>query len=156
MSECLFCQSGFQSQKLAENDFFYIVADQSPVGPGHLLVIPKRHIETYFELEKQEADTLWEMLSKAKEICRSESILKIYQKVIQTSNRPKVVKFCQEALENWEKPITGYNIGINNGLSAGQTIFHLHIHLIPRFDGDIADPTGGVRFVIPEKANYRN
>ncbi len=98
--------------------------DAYPVSPGHALLIPRRHIPTWFEANAEERDALIGAMDAAKT-------------VIEKAHRPN-----------------GYNIGINCGAAAGQTIFHLHIHLIPRFEGDVADPRGGVRHVIPDKANY--
>lgn len=152
---CLFCRDNFIEQNIYENEYFYLVIDQNPVNPGHLLIIPKRHIQTYFELTREEFGHLQEMVLKAKELCHSDQVLAFYQKTVKTTENEITRQWCQLAIDNWGKEITGYNLGSNNGLSAGQTIFHLHIHLIPRFDGDIDDPTGGVRFIIPERANYR-
>lgn len=152
---CLFCQTEFQAGRLAENEFFYIVADQNPVAPGHLLIIPKRHVATIFELDEKEFASLQKMLIGARSLSHSETVKEFYQKLAVTSERAKTREFCQLALDNWDKEITGYNVGINNGESAGQTIFHLHVHLIPRFWGDVENPVGGVRFVIPQLANYR-
>lgn len=101
------------------------VEDTSPVTRYHMLVIPKRHCETYFELTKQErcdADTLLERLRR-------------------------------RVLEK-DPSVTGFNIGTNAGVSAGQTVFHTHIHLIPRRDHDTPHPRGGVRGVIPDKMDY--
>lgn len=153
---CLFCQEHFRLEQLFSNQHFFAVADGSPVNPGHLLIIPYRHIEDYFSLSRAEATSLYDMLIQGKAHCRDERIKQGYEKTLSNKeSRGKSKQFAKLAIENWDKKITGYNIGINNGLSAGQTIFHLHIHLIPRFDGDLADPTGGVRFVIPQRGNYR-
>jgi len=101
-----------------------VIRDGYPVSPGHTLVIPKRHVGSFFQVTPDERSDLLALLDDAK---------------------------AQMGLEF--KP-DGYNIGINDGPAAGQTVPHLHIHLIPRYDGDRADPRGGVRWVIPEKANY--
>lgn len=153
---CLFCQESFRLEKLFSNQHFFAVADGSPVNPGHLLIIPYRHVEDYFSLNKEEAASLYDMLNQGKAHCRDEQIRQGYLRTLANQQgRGKSKQFTSLAIENWDKKITGYNIGINNGLSAGQTVFHLHIHLIPRFNGDVADPTGGVRFVIPQRGNYR-
>lgn len=101
-----------------------VIRDGFPVSPGHTLVIPCRHIGSFFELEADERDDLMGLLEAAK-------------KALDVEFHP-----------------AGYNIGINDGQAAGQTVPHLHIHLIPRYDGDCADPRGGVRWVIPERADY--
>ena len=98
--------------------------DGYPVSPGHSLIVPKRHTGSFFTLSEQERQALLVLLDQAKAAAEAEL-------------RPD-----------------GYNIGINDGPAAGQTVPHLHIHLIPRFKGDQADPRGGVRWVVPEKADY--
>ena len=106
------------------NDSGLVIRDGFPVSNGHTLVIPKRHVVSFFSLRPEERNDLMKLLDKAK-------------KQLDAELAPQ-----------------GYNIGINDGPAAGQTVFHLHIHLIPRYDGDREDPRGGVRWIIPEKANY--
>jgi diadenosine tetraphosphate (Ap4A) HIT family hydrolase len=101
-----------------------VIRDGYPVAPGHTLIIPRRHVASFFDIDAVERDSLMTLLEEAK-----------------------------RRLDKEFKP-DGYNIGINDGASAGQTVSHLHIHLIPRYEGDRADPRGGVRWVIPEKADY--
>ncbi len=98
--------------------------DHYPVTPGHALIIPRRHVADWFEATSEEQHALTEALTIARQ-------------TIQEKHKPD-----------------GFNIGINIGEAAGQTIFHLHIHLIPRYKGDEADPRGGVRKLFPEKARY--
>jgi len=100
------------------------IRDGYPVSPGHTLLIPKRHTASFFDLSQQERADLLGLLDRAK-----------------------------LALDREFQP-QGYNIGINDGTAAGQTVPHLHVHLIPRFVGDVPDPRGGVRWVIPDKAKY--
>ena len=107
-----------------QNDHGLVIRDGFPISPGHTLIIPKRHTGSFFDLTEAERSDLLLLLDKAK-----------------------------LDLENEFKP-DGYNIGINDGPAAGQTVPHLHIHLIPRYAGDRADPRGGVRWIIPEKADY--
>ena len=109
---------------ILESDMCMAIYDQYPVSKGHVLVIPRRHMKDYFGLSQQEIKDLWVMVEKVKEF-----------------------------LESKYKP-DGYNIGFNVGMAAGQTIDHVHIHVIPRYKGDMEDPTGGVRHVIPEKGKY--
>ncbi len=123
--ECPFCHDNIKSKTVAELNLVVACEDTSPVTPGHLLIIPKRHCMDFFHMtpeEQMDANNLLTILSR------------------------KILKS--------DPSITGFNIGINNGESAGQTIFHCHIHLIPRRDGDTPEPRGGVRGVIPEKMNY--
>ena len=118
---CVFCQI---NEIVLENDLALAFYDKYPVNKGHLLIIPKRHVEQYFDLTEQERMSIDQLLFEGK-------------KIIDEQYQPD-----------------GYNIGINCGEAAGQTIFHVHIHLIPRFRGDMEDPRGGVRGVIPEKRIY--
>jgi diadenosine tetraphosphate (Ap4A) HIT family hydrolase len=107
-----------------ENATAMVIRDGFPVSPGHTLLIPKRHTGSFFDLSEQERSDLLALLDRAKRMLDAEL-------------QPQ-----------------GYNIGINDGAAAGQTVPHLHVHLIPRFDGDLPDPRGGVRWVIPAKAKY--
>ena len=121
--DCPFCQ--IPSDRLFyEGDRVVGLWDRFPVSPGHALLIPRRHVPSWFEATPAEQLELIQAL----EIARQE---------IGHRHRPD-----------------GYNIGINDGKAAGQTVFHLHVHLIPRYAGDVDVPAGGVRHVIPELANY--
>ncbi len=109
---------------LGDNEYAVWILDAHPVSPGHSLVIPKRHVESLFETTAAEREAILSLLDRAQQ------------------------HVCQQ-----HSP-AGYNIGINEGFAAGQTVLHLHVHLIPRFLGDTDRRRGGVRWVIPEKANY--
>jgi diadenosine tetraphosphate (Ap4A) HIT family hydrolase len=122
-SICPFCVLPAE-QILLANRHGVVVRDGFPVSPGHTLVIPRRHLASYFDLQEEERNALLALLEGAK-----------------------------RALDSEFQP-DGYNIGINDGAAAGQTIPHLHLHLIPRYTADQADPRGGVRWVIPQKADY--
>jgi diadenosine tetraphosphate (Ap4A) HIT family hydrolase len=100
------------------------IFDAYPLSPGHTLIIPKRHIASFFETSEAERADLIRLLEQAKQH-------------LAMSYKPD-----------------GFNIGINDGIAAGQTVMHLHIHLIPRYCGDVPDPRGGVRWLLPEKAAY--
>jgi diadenosine tetraphosphate (Ap4A) HIT family hydrolase len=109
---------------LKETQYSLIIRDGYPISKGHSLIIPKRHIASLFEANEAEQHDLLQALTWAK-----------------------------KQLDLEFKP-DGYNIGINEGDAGGQTVMHLHIHLIPRYQGDSEDPRGGVRWVFPEKADY--
>ena len=126
MTDCLFCKIE-KSKIVSENDFFIVVRDNYPVTELHTLIILKRHIASYFELDDSEKISLINILDKQK----------------------------NSLLQN-DSTITGFNIGINDGVDAGQTIMHFHAHLIPRRTGDVQNPRGGIRGVIPEKQNYES
>jgi diadenosine tetraphosphate (Ap4A) HIT family hydrolase len=106
------------------NEFAYAIKDGFPVSDGHTLIIPRRHIASWFDTTDEERQELFKLLSLGKE------------------------KLTEEYSPD------GFNIGINDGPPAGQTVPHLHIHLIPRYKNDQEDPRGGVRWVIPSKAKY--
>ena len=121
---CLFCE--IQKERiLDQDDLCYVIRDGFPVTDLHTLVIPKRHVETYFDL---------------------------YQPELNSCNR--MIKKFKQQIEKEDDSVRGFNIGINNGEVSGQTIFHCHVHLIPRREGDVDNPRGGVRGVIPNKQEY--
>ena len=120
---CPFCNLP-ASRILGGDELAIIASDGYPVSPGHALIIPRRHVGSFFETTAAERASLLQLLDQAKVL-------------IDAGFHPDAV-----------------NIGINDGRAAGQTVPHLHIHLIPRYAGDSADPRGGVRWVLPEKAKY--
>ena len=121
---CLFCES-LTRPKVLENENAYAIWDQFPVTKHHLLILPKRHAADYFELTQVEKIACDALLNQGRDLIRSKDV-----------------------------SVTGFNIGMNCGSDAGQTIFHCHIHLIPRRKGDVSAPRGGVRHTIPGKGNY--
>ncbi|WP_199533423.1 HIT family protein [Rhodovulum sp. 12E13] len=121
---CIFCDVD-ESRVIAENELSYAIRDGFPVTPMHTLIIPKRHVADYFDLYQPELNAMHALLAEQ----RSE-------------------------LLGFDATIEGFNVGINAGGTAGQTIFHVHVHLIPRRAGDVEDPKGGVRGVIPAKQKY--
>lgn len=121
---CVFCTID-RGRIIAENELCFAIRDEFPVTPMHTLVIPKRHVADYFDLYQPELNAIYAMLATQRE------------QILST-----------------DPSVTGYNIGINSGTDAGQTIFHVHVHLIPRRNSDVADPRGGVRGVIPDKQKY--
>jgi diadenosine tetraphosphate (Ap4A) HIT family hydrolase len=121
---CPFCNQKSSVDIIAENELAFAAFDIYAVSKGHCLVITKRHIESFFEVSKEEVDALFSLVNEAKEL-----------------------------LDQRYNP-DGYNVGINVATAAGQTIPHVHIHLIPRYDGDVENPRGGVRNVIPGKGDY--
>ena len=128
MSEalCLFCDKNNTEKNtiIAENSLAYARWDNYPVSDGHAEVVPIRHVESYFDLTKDEVLAIHDISKKAKQII--------------------VSKFRPDA----------FNIGLNDGVEAGRTVHHVHQHLIPRYKGDVENPRGGVRHIIPGKGNY--
>lgn len=120
---CPFCTLD-KARVIKANPHTLAIYDSFPISPGHTLIIPKRHIASFFEASREEQAAMFELLNEMREQLLSE-------------HNPD-----------------GFNIGINDGAAAGQTVMHLHIHLIPRYKGDHPDPRGGVRWIFPEKAAY--
>ncbi len=123
MSACPFCTLP-PGRIILESPTALVIRDGFPISPGHTLIIPKRHVGSWFDITDAERDEMTLLLTQAK------------------------------AQLDQEYTPDGYNIGINDGAAAGQTVPHLHMHLIPRFTGDSEDPRGGVRWIMPEKADY--
>ncbi|MFC1671487.1 HIT family protein [Spirochaetota bacterium] len=116
--------SSSDDEVVLKNELAYAKYDEYPVNKGHILIIPFRHYSNYFGSTIDERNSLFDLVEECKQLCDKEY-----------------------------KP-DGYNVGVNINESAGQTIFHVHIHLIPRYTGDMKEPRGGVRGVIPGKQKY--
>ena len=124
MKKCIFCNK--KKHKIVYNNrYFYVLRDNFPVTQNHTLIITKKHKKSFFDLNNKEISSLFDVLKKQRKILVSK-----------------------------DKTIKSFNIGVNDGKHAGQTIKHLHIHLIPRRKGDVRNPRGGVRGVIPAKQKY--
>jgi diadenosine tetraphosphate (Ap4A) HIT family hydrolase len=131
---CPFCR--FDSTRIIlSNPRAIAINDGFPVSPGHCLIIPKRHIASFFEATREEQTALFDLLAEMR----------------QHLLNPPQTPF--DKVGSLSVP-DGFNIGINDGAAAGQTVMHLHIHLIPRYAGDQPDPRGGVRWIMPKKAQY--
>jgi ATP adenylyltransferase len=122
--ECTFCDIP-DDQKFIENELAFCISDLHPVTPGHSLIIPKRHFANYFDMNRVELEAIDDL-----------------------------TRIRRKQLLETDPAIRGFNVGVNSGVVAGQTIFHTHIHLIPRREGDTEDPRGGVRGVITGRMNY--
>jgi diadenosine tetraphosphate (Ap4A) HIT family hydrolase len=122
--QCLFCNKSKQ-KIIYSSKLLFVVRDSYPVTKHHTLIIPHRHISNFFDLNDEELNDL-----------------------------NKILKKQRTELLNLDKDITGFNVGVNAGKDAGQSIMHCHIHLIPRRKGDVENPRGGVRGVIPSKQKY--
>jgi len=120
---CPFCTVD-RSRVVDERALCFAIRDGFPISPGHTLIIPKRHVASFFDVSLEERNELMDLLQAVKQTLDAEV-------------QPQ-----------------GYNVGINDGIAAGQTVLHLHIHLIPRYNRDIEDPRGGVRWIFPSKAKY--
>lgn len=124
MECCVFCGGIEKDRVLFETRKWIAMYDKYPVSKGHVLLIPKEHYETFFDLPEQLTNSIQYWIKRIKNI-----------------------------LDDKYHP-SGYNIGVNCGKSAGQTVMHCHIHIIPRYDGDVEDPRGGVRGCVPSRMSY--
>ena len=124
LSPCPFC-SPEELDIITRSRNFYVINDNSPVTPGHCLIIPYHHIADPLELNPEEITEIWQLVQDMRKKLLAE-----------------------------DSSISGFNVGFNSGHDAGQTIFHTHIHLIPRRCGDVEKPRGGIRGVIPARQNY--
>ncbi len=123
-NSCIFCDiDAFDVQ--AENDYAYVINDAFPITEMHALIIPKRHVKTYFDLNADELGACHDLLNS-----------------------------MRSGILDEDSSVEGFNIGMNNGTVAGQTVDHCHIHLIPRREGDVINATGGVRNLIPGMGDY--
>lgn len=123
-NNCFFCKSIKNRDYTLENEYAILRFDDFPVNKGHLEIIPKRHVKDWWEATKEERIAIFDLLDEAKIM-------------VDKKYNPD-----------------GYNIGMNLGEVAGQSVMHLHVHLIPRYEGDVQNPRGGVRGVIPGKKDY--
>ncbi|MFH1637695.1 MAG: HIT family protein [Candidatus Woesearchaeota archaeon] len=155
---CPFCER-YQARKslIYENPFFYAIFDDFPVSPGHALLIPKNHMDSLTSLNTDEWRFLKFSISDVIRVIERTDLEETYEKMLKNPLNDKSEEFLEEILKNpyLSKKTEGYNIGINEGEAAGKTIEHLHAHIIPRFLGDVKDPVGGVRNIIPGKGNYK-
>lgn len=125
--QCPFCEIAFSddpSRHVLSNSTAFAIYDKYPVSPGHALIIPRRHVGSFFETTPDERADLLTLLDSMRRV----------------------------VIETFEP--AAFNIGVNDGPAAGQTVPHLHMHLIPRYSTEREDPRGGVRWVIPAKAKY--
>lgn len=121
---CPFCVIENSREIIVKSELSLAFYDGFPVSPGHALIIPKRHVSSFFDLSEEERLDMLKLADQVKKI-----------------------------LDNEFHP-DGYNIGVNVGESAGQSVFHVHMHIIPRYTGDVENPKGGVRGVIPSMQSY--
>jgi diadenosine tetraphosphate (Ap4A) HIT family hydrolase len=156
MKECPFCKID-KEKIIYENKYFYAIFDEFPVSPGHVLVIPKKHCNSILDLKEKEFLSLRSTIKEVIKKIKRKNLKLVYERMLQNPLNKKSKWFCEKVLKNrfLNKMPDGFNIGINEGKAAGQTIDHLHIHIIPRFFGDVKNPIGGIRNIIPKMGNYK-
>ncbi len=120
---CPFCHPD-PRRSLRETEHARVLLDGFPVSEGHTLIVPRRHVASLFDLEAEEIEAIWHLVSEVR--------------------RDLAERLSPD----------GFNVGLNDGEAAGQTVMHAHVHVIPRFAGDVPDPRGGVRYVVPDRARY--
>lgn len=123
MKPCIFCREP-ETEIVAENGLAIAFFDKYPVNQGHVLVVPRQHVETFFDATRDQIKAINDLIFEVK-----------------------------KHLDQRFGP-DGYNIGVNAGMAAGQTVFHLHYHIIPRYLGDVEDPRGGIRRIKPSLVSY--
>jgi len=157
---CYFCKviNGEADPFIFENRSFVSIFDTNPVNPGHALIMPKRHVASIFNLNETEHDDYFDAIYGVKQVVESTDMQSLYEDMLQrdclqerTNDHIKTVL---------QLPFLGdqpnaYTLGNNDGREAGRSIDHLHIIVLPRFKGDVENPSGGIRNVIPERAQYK-
>jgi ATP adenylyltransferase len=154
MSECLFCDE-FESREntFLENDLFRARWDQIPVSPGHAEVVPKRHVQYFDQLIDEEKEGLLKFAGEVLALIRrTDFLVAEYERILKTAStyvKPYLEKALTDTQTITRQP-DAFNHGLNDGADAGQTIPHLHYHLIPRWQGDVENPRGGIRRILGE------
>lgn len=123
-NRCVFCDRIARREVFVEGPLAVAFPDRYPLSAGHTLIVPRVHVADYFELEETVRTDLWRLVDEVK-----------------------------TRLDEQFSP-AGFNVGINVGRAAGQTVFHAHVHLVPRYEGDVPDPRGGIRHLLPQRARY--
>lgn len=159
MSECFFCKisSKPEFKPLFESDYYYAHLSDVPISPGHVELFPKRHFASITELTTEEQADLVPTINKVQQVLMNFDLKNFYQTQALDGEKRYNHYYTKRMLE---LPFlgflpSGFNIGINQGVSAGQTVMHLHIHMIPRYDGDVAEPEGGIRNYLNDLGNYK-
>lgn len=121
---CPFCDRLAEGDLVAQNDLAVAFVDRYPLNPGHTLIVPRRHEPDFLALTEAEHSAVWRLV-------------------------PQVRAYVDARYHPH-----GYNLGVNAGAAAGQTVWHAHLHVVPRYEGDVADPRGGIRWILPDRARY--
>lgn len=158
--DCYFCRVsiGQADPFIFKNHSFVSIFDTNPVNPGHALVIPRRHVVSVFDLNEEEQSDYFDAIKSVKSIIESTDLKKLYTEM---KTRDYLQGRPMEHIDHvLELPFLGkqpdaYTVGNNDGRAAGRSIDHLHVILLPRYEGDIENPRGGIRNVIPARANYQ-
>ena len=157
---CLFCKvsRGEADPFIFENRSFVGIFDTNPVNPGHALIIPKRHVASIFNLNDAEHADYFDAIKGVKRVIETTDMIELYKQMLnraQLQGRPTRPIETVLQLPFLANLPDAYTIGNNDGREAGRSIDHLHVILLPRYRGDVESPSGGIRNVIPNRANYQ-
>lgn len=157
---CYFCQvsRGEADPFIFENRSFVGIFDTHPVNPGHALVIPKRHVASIFDLDETEQSDYFAAIKGVRRVVEATNLKDLYQEMLSRDylkDRPKDHIETVLQLPFLGRKPDAYTVGNNDGREAGRSIDHLHVIILPRYQGDVEDPRGGVRNVIPGRASYQ-
>ena len=163
MDTCFFCKTLANStaanriQEL-DTDSFMVIWDGFPVTPGHALIIPKRHVQYMSDLSEAERTGLVDHALRVKEYIKTADLTAAYT-TLMTDGDAKSQAYITDAMQALaafdNRAPEAFNDGLNDGPAAGQTVSHFHWHVMPRWEGDMEDPRGGIRHMFPGKGNYR-
>jgi diadenosine tetraphosphate (Ap4A) HIT family hydrolase len=158
--DCYFCRvsNGQADPFIFQNRSFVGIFDTNPVNPGHALVIPRRHVASVFDLSDIEELDYFDAIRGVKRVIETTDLTNLYQNMLKRGylkNRPKDHIETVLRLPFLGNKPDAYTVGNNDGREAGRSIDHLHVILLPRYQGDIENPRGGIRNVIPSRANYQ-
>lgn len=156
---CYFCRvsRGETDPWIFDNRSFFGIFDSHPANPGHALVIPKRHVESLFDLNDTEQADYFDAIHGVKRVIESTNMTELYQEMLTRDylrDRPKDQIETVLKLDFIGRKPDAFTIGNNDGRQAGRSIDHLHVIILPRYQGDVEDPRGGIRNVIPSRAHY--
>ncbi len=157
---CYFCKvaSGQADPFIYENSSFVGIFDTHPVNPGHALVIPRRHVVSIFDLNEQEHDDYFDALVGVKGVIEATDFSELYPAMMareDLSDRPMDHIETVLKLPFLGRKPDAYTVGNNDGREAGRSIDHVHVIVLPRYQGDVENPRGGIRNVIPDRAQYQ-
>ena len=159
--DCYFCgvAAGLTDPFIFENRSFIGIFDTNPVNPGHALVIPRRHVVSLFELDETEQSDYFDAIHGVRQVIETTDMNDLYRDML---NRDYLRERPKSHIETVMKlPFLGtrpdaYTVGNNDGRAAGRSIDHLHVIVLPRYQGDVEDPRGGIRNIIPDRAKYHS
>ena len=157
MNDCPFCNLSEKEVVIFDDNYFVALFDPFPVSPGHTTIVPKRHVVNISDLNKNEWNDLWDVIGKCILFIEKTNLKAIYKNMLKSSFCDISSWFLEKAIKHprINKKPDAYNYGVNDGRAARRTIDHFHWHIIPRYEGDVIDPRGGVRYVIPDMGNYK-